>query len=270
MPLEQNLLVTTAYETQRCDWHIPRETLNPARLLGVLHQIAQAVAVMPEMRELGRLVAERACELVHADCVAIFAWHNATNELRATVSFPEEPAIPPVAPGSGAVGAAFQEMRPISLGNYPSSVDALDWAVSLGVRTIAAVPLISAREPIGVLAAWRFTSHGYTAGQVEILSLLGTLGVAPALAAAMLRSRMREQNAQLSLEAPSANNPRLTRREREILPLVAQGHTNREIGSLLDLSPGTVRNLMARLLAKLGARDRTHAVVLALRRGLLR
>jgi DNA-binding NarL/FixJ family response regulator len=257
--------VTTAYETQRRDPQIPR-----AAVLEVLHQIARAVAVMPEMSELGRLLAERVRELVQADYVVIFAWHVATNELRATVSFPEEPAIPPIAPGSGAVGVAFQEMRSISLDNYPASVDALDWAVNLGARAIAAVPLISAQEPVGVLVAFRSSARGFNPEQVEILSLVGTLGLAPALDAAMLRSRMHEQNAQPLLEALTAEIPRLTRREREILPLVGQGFTNREIGGLLDLSPGSVRNLMARLLAKLGARDRTHAVVLALRRGLLK
>jgi DNA-binding CsgD family transcriptional regulator len=251
--------------------------LKASRLIGVLHQIALAVAVMPETRDLARLVAEHVRDLVSADRVAIFVWNNATSELRATAAVPDAPAIPAIAAGSGAVGAAFQERRPIAIDDYASGPNALDWPGSLGVRAIAAVPLISARDPVGVLAAFRYSAHRYTAEQIEILSLVGTLGVASALEAAVLRSRVREQDVRLALTParsqatlePDAGKPRLTRREREILPLVAQGQTNREIGSLLDLSPGTVRNLMARLQAKLGAVDRTHAVVLALGRGLL-
>ncbi len=227
----------------------------------MLHQIAAAVAVTPEIRDLARLVAEHARDLVKADRVAIFVWNKATGELRAIVAVPNGPAIPAIPADSGAVGAAFQARRPILLDDSPSAPDALDWVVSLGVRAIAAVPLISARNAVGVLAAFRFSSRPYTAEQVEILSLVATLGVAPALEAALLRNRVRD--------ALPPGTPRLTWREGEILPLVAQGYTNREIGTLLDLSPGSVRNLMARLQRKLGAVDRTHAVVLALRHGLL-
>ena len=63
--------------------------------------------------------------------------------------------------------------------------------------------------------------------------------------------------------------PHLSPRESETLPLLAQGYTNREIGAALRLSPGTVRNTVARILMKLHARDRTHAVVIAVAKGLL-
>ncbi len=60
----------------------------------------------------------------------------------------------------------------------------------------------------------------------------------------------------------------LTTREREILGLVAQGYTNRQIASMLNLSPGTVKNHVSRLLPKLGAVDRTHAAAEASELGL--
>ena len=61
----------------------------------------------------------------------------------------------------------------------------------------------------------------------------------------------------------------LTPRETEVLELAAQGLGNREIGDRLGTASGTVKIHMQNILHKLGASDRTHAVTLALRRGIL-
>jgi DNA-binding NarL/FixJ family response regulator len=61
----------------------------------------------------------------------------------------------------------------------------------------------------------------------------------------------------------------LTSVERDMLRLVAQGLTNREIGTKLHWSVGTVKKHLQRTLDKLGAADRTQAAVEAVRRGLL-
>jgi len=61
----------------------------------------------------------------------------------------------------------------------------------------------------------------------------------------------------------------LTALEQEMLRLVAQGMTNREIGARLRWSVGTVKKYLQRALEKLGASDRTQAAVEAVRRGLL-
>lgn len=61
----------------------------------------------------------------------------------------------------------------------------------------------------------------------------------------------------------------LTEREREILRLVAEGYTNREIADMLCLSVHTVHNHRARLMEKLGAHDRLELLKLAVRKGIL-
>jgi len=61
----------------------------------------------------------------------------------------------------------------------------------------------------------------------------------------------------------------ISQREREILTLLVEGLSNAEIAQRLFLSEGTVRNYLSSLFVKLGVSDRTQAVVIALRRGLV-
>jgi DNA-binding NarL/FixJ family response regulator len=61
----------------------------------------------------------------------------------------------------------------------------------------------------------------------------------------------------------------LTPRERDILRLIAAGYSNREIASVLRMSEGAVKNHTSSILSKLGARDRTRAVLRGIERGLV-
>ena len=61
----------------------------------------------------------------------------------------------------------------------------------------------------------------------------------------------------------------LSDREREILHLLAQGLSNREIAAQLSLAQGTVKNYVTTILGKLGARDRTQAALRARELGIL-
>ncbi|MBV7534856.1 response regulator transcription factor [Duganella sp. sic0402] len=59
----------------------------------------------------------------------------------------------------------------------------------------------------------------------------------------------------------------LTPRETDVLKLVATGHSNQRAASQLGLKEDTIKAYMKSILAKLRARDRTHAVTIALKRG---
>ncbi len=61
----------------------------------------------------------------------------------------------------------------------------------------------------------------------------------------------------------------LTKREQEILALVASGKTNQEIAEELYIAPGTVRVHIHAILQKLGVRDRTQAALMAVQKGLV-
>ena len=84
--------------------------------------------------------------------------------------------------------------------------------------------------------------------------------IAPQLADAIVAREPRPQ--------PS-NSPELTRREMEVLRLVAEGQSNKEVAFNLDISDHTVKFHVNSILTKLNARSRTEAVTHAARQGLL-
>jgi NarL family two-component system response regulator LiaR len=82
--------------------------------------------------------------------------------------------------------------------------------------------------------------------------------------------KLLDQITQVHLPRPSTTRvSSLSDRELDVLRLLAQGFSNAEIAQRLSLSPGTVRNYVSAVLAKLEVSDRTQAAVLALRYGLV-
>ena len=69
-----------------------------------------------------------------------------------------------------------------------------------------------------------------------------------------------------SLESRALRSRNLSRREIELVDLVCQGRLNKEIAYQLELSEGTIKEYLYRLYRKLGVRNRTELVILALSR----
>jgi DNA-binding NarL/FixJ family response regulator len=67
-----------------------------------------------------------------------------------------------------------------------------------------------------------------------------------------------------------AGQDELTVREREVLKLMAEGRTNKEIGRALSIAEDTAKKHVQSIIAKLGASDRTHATLKAARAGLIK
>lgn len=92
-----------------------------------------------------------------------------------------------------------------------------------------------------------------------------------ALLAPSVTRRLIDQFAERAMpgRADSKALDELTAREREVLELVARGHSNAEIAELLVLSDGTVKTHIKHIFGKLNLRDRTQAVIFAYDVGLV-
>jgi DNA-binding NarL/FixJ family response regulator len=85
-----------------------------------------------------------------------------------------------------------------------------------------------------------------------------------------LRDALRNHASTPSVQTPVARDPReLTQRELNVLREISNGRTNHAIGNVLSVSQETVKTRVKRILEKLGAEDRAHAVAIAARRGYL-
>jgi DNA-binding NarL/FixJ family response regulator len=77
-------------------------------------------------------------------------------------------------------------------------------------------------------------------------------------------------SAEVSMElAEHATDDALTPAEIRVLRLIAQGNANKEIAKELALSEETVKGQVRNILAKLGAKDRTHAAMIGFKRGII-
>lgn len=94
--------------------------------------------------------------------------------------------------------------------------------------------------------------------------LQGEIVIQPALTERLIKS-IDQSKQQVSAELVEP----LTSKELEILKLIANGFSNKEIAQTLFNAEGTIRNQVSVILAKLNARDRTRAVLKALEMGLL-
>ncbi len=116
--------------------------------------------------------------------------------------------------------------------------------VSLAVQAGAAGFLYKDVDPDALVRAIRSVHDGHTL-------------LAPDAAGSLLRSG--------AAASATAGIGALTGREREVLALIAEGRSNREIARLLRVSEKTVKTHVSSVLAKLGVADRTQAALLAVR-----
>jgi DNA-binding NarL/FixJ family response regulator len=120
------------------------------------------------------------------------------------------------------------------------------------------------------LQAVRLGARGYLLKNVTLDRLLEAVR-ALASGATFIRPALTER-AERVLSAPlpcGDTGPEISRREREVLRLLAGGFSNREIARALHVAEGTIKNHVSSILVKMGVRDRTRAVLEAAERGWL-
>ena len=127
-----------------------------------------------------------------------------------------------------------------------------------------------------VLGALRAGASGFLLKRTrpeQLIAAIHTIAAGEALLSPSVTRRVIDQVARQPLVAdPHAASglSTLTRREREVLTLIAQGLSNPEIAAAIFVEESTVKSHVKSILAKLGLRDRVHAVILAYETGLLR
>ena len=108
------------------------------------------------------------------------------------------------------------------------------------------------------------------APEERLVTAIRVVAEGGSLFAPSVTRRLIEEFARRAPSAPPPALDELTARETEVLRLVARGLANAEIARHLVVSEHTVKTHVARILMKLGLRDRTQAVVLAYESGLVR
>lgn len=141
-----------------------------------------------------------------------------------------------------------------------------------GIEAIAAIRAVSPRARIVVLTTYR--------GDVQVTRAL-LAGASGYLLKSSLRRELldtirdvhagrRRVPAEIAAGiAEHLSDESLSPREIEVLRSVAAGNANKRIAAELGISEETVKAHMKNILAKLDARDRTHAVTIAIRRGII-
>ncbi len=188
-----------------------------------------------------------------------------------------EPSLELVGEASGGVEAVelALRLRPDILLLDMSMPDQDGLAVTRQVRAqvpAARILILTVHEDVGLLReAIKAGASGYVvkrAAEAELIAaiatvLRGDLYVDPALLPSLLGEEAPKAAAEEDAREP------LTPRESEVLRLIAQGYTNRQIGEALTLSVRTVEGHRANLSAKLGMHSRVELVRYAREHGLI-
>lgn len=148
-------------------------------------------------------------------------------------------------------------------------IEALEWIKE--IRPETAVIILTVHDNPAYLAdALRAGADGYLLKNAGVELLREAIFSAVSGGVTIQKAMLRESLGRLRLQqAPVAAGRTLSRREAEVIQLVAAGLGNRKIASRLHLAEVTVKKYLQSAMSKLGANDRAHAAAIASREGLL-
>jgi DNA-binding NarL/FixJ family response regulator len=136
---------------------------------------------------------------------------------------------------------------------------------------VGVVVLTMFEDDDSVFSAMRAGARGYVlkgAPPSEILKVLRAVAGGEAHFGPEIARRLMSFFSVPEAASPEESFPELTSREREILDLIARGHTNTKIAARLFVSPKTVGNHISHIFTKLQVADRAHAIIRAREAGL--
>jgi DNA-binding NarL/FixJ family response regulator len=124
------------------------------------------------------------------------------------------------------------------------------------------IMLTTYRGDVQVLRSMQVGARAYLLKNLLDKELLGTIRAVHAGRKAL--------SAEVSYElAEHATDEALTPAEADVLRLIAAGNANKEIAAQLSVTEETIKGRVKNILAKLGAKDRTHAAMIGLKRGII-
>ena len=187
--------------------------------------------------------------------------------LRAVLDGPEIAVVAMAASGEEALELVRLHepdivLMDIRLGDGIDGLEATRQIVALGLRT--RVLMLTLHEmPAYVREALAAGAAGYVLKDAAIEELKAAIAQVKAGQSAVSLELVNAAMRAAPLPGRDADLSRLlTDRERDVVALVAEGLTNKEIGRRLDISPATVKVHVERIIGKLGVADRTQAAVL--------
>jgi len=133
------------------------------------------------------------------------------------------------------------------------------------------IMLTSYAEDEMLFAAIRAGAAGYVLKQIggdDLVRAIETVGRGEALIAPSLIKRVLAEVRRAAQREEAAAFAELTLQERQVLALIAEGKTNREIAQALFLGEGTVRNYVSSILSKLNVSNRAEAAAYAIEHNL--
>ena len=138
-------------------------------------------------------------------------------------------------------------------------------------QEIGVIILTMYEDDDSVFLAMRAGARGYVlkgAHPSEILKVLRAVADGEAYFGPEIAKRLMNFFSAPKPASPEEAFPELSSREREILDLIAQGHSNAKIAARLFISPRTVSNHISHIFTKLQVADRSHAIIRAREEGL--
>lgn len=192
---------------------------------------------------------------------------------------PDLSVVAQAANGAGIVELVAQHQVDVILMDIQmpqvSGIDALQLLAAAGVQ-VPVIILTTFDDNERVLQAMQAGARGYLLKDVALELLVDAIHTVhaggsllqPGITDKILASFLGRKTAEPAVDALSQQD-QLSTKELEILRLLASGFSNREIANAVFKSEGTVKNQVSAILAKLGVRDRTKAVLKAIDLGLL-
>ena len=156
----------------------------------------------------------------------------------------------------------------IDTGILARSMDAIETILQQN-PAIGILLLADTAEEQHVYAALRRGVRGYIlkgTSSAELLQAVSALGQGQSFISSILAANLLMRSSgpahYVEVKASSSNLPHLTPRERQILCILVQGRSNKEIGNTLDLSEKTIKHHLTNILQKLRVRNRVEAALI--------